>query len=207
MEVINLRRLSEWAVCEPGEAISLPGIARDIEISFATAGPTPMFITENGRTFPLGIVNGTVMYKFRVGGDVQIIPTSEDTLAYRTLDGAITAIITAPEDYHTWASDMEVVPRNFQEEWVQFTAMQNANARMEKMTRAAAADREHAAKLLSQATEMLKNAKGEPEAGGDDKAGAPKTRSSKPKADPKPPAEVGKRDQSGEGHDDEQTGH
>lgn len=199
METINLRRLTEWGVIEPGEYLSLPGGPRDVVIAFSTATPTPIFIKHGDRTFPLGMVSGTVEYRFRVEGDVEITPTSEDNIAFRTQDGQITALQWPADTYETWASDMEPVTRNLQEEWVQFQSMQNAQRRADQLSKAAEADRQRAQALLGEATELLKNAKGgdKPPTGGDDTAGAGKKPESKPVDDKPAKKDDGKDDKSG----------
>lgn len=199
METINLRRLTEWGVIEPGEFLSLPGGPRDVVIAFATATPTPIFIKHDGKTFPLGMVTGVVEFRFRVEGDVEITPTTEDNVSYRTQDGQITALQWPADTYETWASDMEPVQRNLQEEWVQFQSMQNAQRRAEQLSRAAEADRQRASKLLGEATELLKNAKGDvnTKAGADDKGGTGGKSAEKSAGDKSATKDDGKDDKSG----------
>lgn len=199
METINLRRLTEWGQIEPGEFLKLPGGPRDVVIAFATGQPTPIYITHAGSTFPLGVVSGVVEFRFRVEGDVEITPTSEDTIAFRTQDGQITASQWPEGVYETWASDMEPVQRNMQEEWVQFQSMQNAQRRADALSKAAEADRQRAQALLGEATELLKNAKGGTKAlaGGDDTAGARQEPEKKPADDKSAKKDDGKDDKSG----------
>lgn len=199
METVNLRRLTEWGVIEPGEYLKLPGGPRDVVIAFATGQPTPIYITHAGETFPLGMVNGAKEFRFRVEGDVEIMPTSEDNVAFRTQDGQITASQWRQGEYETWASDMEPVQRNLQEEWVQFQSMQNAQRRADQLSKAAEADRQRAQTLLGEATELLKNAKGgdKANAGADDQGGPGGSPAAKPVDDKSPKKDDGKDDKSG----------
>lgn len=131
MERINFGRVGAWRALQPGHLIPLPGGKRDVVIAFATSGPTPLvLISEGSEPIPLGIVNGIAEYTIKVMGDVEISPTTEEVIAFRTQDGQGVAYQT---DAVPFVGMMERKTRNLAEERIAFVAMQNGARRARQM--------------------------------------------------------------------------